>query len=378
MPEVYACAAAYPPAAKSQRLGRDNLGLFRLHNTRFDVIGGLLYYALVVSVGQVGDLFIVFMTVPVHGCANVAPAPCSACHSTQYPLQRPCVHVYSQVIPRCNVMASVLEAPTLLDSLALFGCSIIDALATIFQDSYLSMLVVAGFFLFAHGFACGGGVGCLSHHAAPPKGKAGIGKEGQRLHPSQVLDCFVCCLCVTTTLLDSTPPVMYTCACVSVHCLHLSVCIPHLTTHKTHSTAQIVRARMGGTPQQLLFAVFHAGTHLLVAVVLLLLLELGIETCIHYQAVGREGYHSLYRWYTAFEQEHFPDPQGLRRRLSQWTLGLYPRCLQWLMAIFDVPESIAVTRGVMCQGGGQVLSRVQVRYLVESCCHIQPLPICNC
>ena len=109
---------------------------------------------------------------------------------------------------------------------------------------------------------------------------------------------------------------------------------------------------MGGTPQQLLFATLHAGTHLLVAVVLLLVLELGIETCIHYQSVGREGYHSLYRWYIAFEQEHFPDPQGLRRRLAVWTLGLYPRCLQWLMALFDVPESIAVTRGVMCSGGG--------------------------
>lgn len=117
---------------------------------------------------------------------------------------------------------------------------------------------------------------------------------------------------------------------------------------------------MGGTAQQLLFATLHASTHLLVAVVLLLLLELGIETCIHYQSVGREGYHSLYRWYTAFEQEHFPDPQGLRRWLASWSLGLYPRCLQWLMAVFDVPESIAVTREIMCSGEGAALSRVQV------------------
>lgn len=39
---------------------------------------------------------------------------------------------------------------------------------------------------------------------------------------------------------------------------------------------------MGGAGQRLMFALVHAGTHLLVAVVLLLLLELGIETCIRY------------------------------------------------------------------------------------------------
>lgn len=196
VPQLYACASAYPAAAKSQRLGRDNLGLFRLHNTRFDVIGGLLYYALVVSVRVLvtrgwGGAFL-------KGCALVRCVfgVCGAHEAykgvwkdnrqSHTPAQRTHTHTNTQVIPRCNVMAAVLEAPTLLDSLTLFGRSIGGALSTIFQDSYLSMLVVAGFFLFAHGFACGGGVGCLSHHSAPPRGKGGIGKAGQRLHPSQV------------------------------------------------------------------------------------------------------------------------------------------------------------------------------------------------
>lgn len=52
------------------------------------------------------------------------------------------------------------------------------------------------------------------------------------------------------------------------------------------------------------------------------------------------GYHTLYEWYRSMESEHFPDPTGLRARLEQWTLGLYPACIKYLMSAFDVPEVI--------------------------------------
>ena len=45
----FRCAAAYPSPEQSTRLGRQNLHLFRLKNTRFDVIGGAFYFLLVVS-----------------------------------------------------------------------------------------------------------------------------------------------------------------------------------------------------------------------------------------------------------------------------------------------------------------------------------------
>lgn len=38
------------------------------------------------------------------------------------------------------------------------------------------------------------------------------------------------------------------------------------------------------------------------------------------------------------ESEHFPDPTGLRARMEQWTFGLYPACIKYLMSAFDVPE----------------------------------------
>lgn len=55
------------------------------------------------------------------------------------------------------------------------------------------------------------------------------------------------------------------------------------------------------------------------------------------------GYHTLYDWYRSMESEHFPDPTGLRARLEQWTLGLYPACIKYLMSAFDVPEVTSVS-----------------------------------
>lgn len=44
----FRCAAAYPSPERSLELGRQNLHLFRLKNTRFDFIGGALYFLTVV------------------------------------------------------------------------------------------------------------------------------------------------------------------------------------------------------------------------------------------------------------------------------------------------------------------------------------------
>lgn len=125
--------------------------------------------------------------------------------------------------------------------------------------------------------------------------------------------------------------------------------------------ALAVRARIGGLPATLAYALVHAAFHLSAAVCALLLLELGVETVIRYEGVGRDGYHSLYRWYRAFEAQHFPDPAGLRGTLATYTLGLYPNAIKWLMAAFDVPEAIAVSRTAMCAAGGgaAALTRLQ-------------------
>lgn len=54
--------------------------------------------------------------------------------------------------------------------------------------------------------------------------------------------------------------------------------------------ALAVRTRLGGVPATLAYAAAHAAVHLSAAVGALLLLELGVETVIRYEGVGKEGY----------------------------------------------------------------------------------------
>ncbi|WCJ35383.1 Calcineurin-like metallo-phosphoesterase superfamily protein [Euphorbia peplus] len=106
-----------------------------------------------------------------------------------------------------------------------------------------------------------------------------------------------------------------------------------------------------------IIGILHVSSHLMAALVLMLLLELGIETCIRHNLLATSGYHTLYQWYKTVESEHFPDPTGLRSRIEQWTFGLYPACIKYLMSAFDVPEVMAVTRSNICKKGMASLSR---------------------
>ncbi|KAI4336952.1 hypothetical protein L6164_015419 [Bauhinia variegata] len=106
-----------------------------------------------------------------------------------------------------------------------------------------------------------------------------------------------------------------------------------------------------------IIGVLHVSAHLTAALILMLLLELGVETCIQHNLLATSGYHTLYQWYQSVEKEHFPDPTGLRVRIEQWTFGLYPACIKYLMSAFDVPEVMAVSRSNICKSGIDSLSR---------------------
>ncbi|XP_078432771.1 uncharacterized protein LOC144704284 [Wolffia australiana] len=101
----------------------------------------------------------------------------------------------------------------------------------------------------------------------------------------------------------------------------------------------------------------HVSAHMAAALVLLLLMELGIEMCIGNKLLASSGYHTLYKWYQSIESEHFPDPTELRARIERWTFGLYPACIKYLMSAFDIPEVMAVTRSTICQKGFLSLPR---------------------
>ncbi|XP_048130397.1 uncharacterized protein LOC115757389 isoform X3 [Rhodamnia argentea] len=109
--------------------------------------------------------------------------------------------------------------------------------------------------------------------------------------------------------------------------------------------------------KRVMIGVLHVSVHLTAALILMLLMELGVETCIRHNLLATSGYHTLYQWYREAESEHFPDPTGLRARLERWTLGLYPACIKYLMSAFDVLEVMAVTRTNICKKGLASLSR---------------------
>ncbi|KAK9809330.1 hypothetical protein WJX73_005806 [Symbiochloris irregularis] len=249
----FCCAAAYPSAATSLRLGRLNLHVFRLKNNRFDIIGGALYFLLTVS-----------------------------------------------VLPRCGQVASVLDAPSLPAAAAAFASAALDTAAAIVLESYLSLAALCFLVLMSFGFARAGGVGAAPHQTPHP--------------PDSKTDTFW--------------------------------------------TALALRARSGGLQTQLVFACMHAFTHFAAAVLLMMLLELGVETCIKYEGLGAEGYHSLFSWYQRFEAQHFPDPMGMRELVSRWTGHIYPSVLKFSFALFDVPEAIAVSRIAVCKTG-LALTRIQ-------------------
>mmetsp|Transcript_31178 Transcript_31178/g.92977 ORF Transcript_31178/g.92977 Transcript_31178/m.92977 type:complete len:1354 (-) Transcript_31178:1870-5931(-) len=105
----YVCHAAYPSPSTSLRLGRGNLHLFRLFNTRFDVVGGIVYFLLVVS-----------------------------------------------IIPRCRNIAEILDSDTVLGALQSLLRAYVGALHDIVLESYLSLVVVMLLLLFCYAIAKAG------------------------------------------------------------------------------------------------------------------------------------------------------------------------------------------------------------------------------
>jgi hypothetical protein len=115
----YRCQAAFPSPEDSLRLGRSNLHTFRHVNSRFDIIGGVFYYLLVIS-----------------------------------------------VLPRCTGVAAILEAQSVVEGLKLFFGAGLSTIVEIFESSYISLAAFAFLFIVVFGFAGSGGVGAIS--GVPP------------------------------------------------------------------------------------------------------------------------------------------------------------------------------------------------------------------
>ena len=66
--------------------------------------------------------------------------------------------------------------------------------------------------------------------------------------------------------------------------------------------------------------------------------------------------------------DHFPDPMGVRAFFTKYSLGIYPRVVKYFMAIFDIPEMVAVGRTTICNSYGtwESLTRLQVSPITDT------------
>lgn len=181
----------------------------RFKNSRFDVIGGAIYFLSIVS-----------------------------------------------TLPRCNAGVALLSATSLLDFISAFVAEFAATWHDILMNSYLSLLTVGLFFLLCLGFAKGGGVGAVSGERQQlqreQKRQRKLAQQQQQLQAGSGS------------------------AGVSV----MQRCGMKKAARRSPVVGPLVKLRTGGTSTQMLVAALHAGTHLSLAVVLLLLLELGVEVCI--------------------------------------------------------------------------------------------------
>lgn len=185
--------------------------LRRFKNSRFDVIGGAIYFLSIVS-----------------------------------------------TLPRCKAGLALLSATSFVDFLIAFATEFAATWYDIVMNSYLSLATAVLFFFICFGFAKGGGVGAVSGERQQLQSEQ---KKQHRMAQQQYQQ---------KGLAGS-------------HSVSAGATVCHgfkKPSRRSPVVGPLVKLRTGGSNTQLLVAVLHCGTHLSLAVVLLLLLELGVELCI--------------------------------------------------------------------------------------------------
>jgi hypothetical protein len=179
----------------------------RSKNSRFDVIGGAIYFLAVVS-----------------------------------------------VLPRCSAGAALLSAASAAEFVAALSAEFVAAWRDILMSSRLSLVTAVAFFLVTLGFARGGGVGAVSGEIAARQRQQAAARR-RALRDAQ------------KSGVGSAPAARGQGG-------------GGQPRRRSPVVGPLVRLRTGGLLTQLTVAALHAGAHLSLAVLLMLLLELGVELCI--------------------------------------------------------------------------------------------------
>ena len=211
-------------------------------------------------------------------------------------------------MPQCGHVAAVLEATSLPAACLAFAQATAHAAGAIFTQAYLSLGALAFLFVMTFGFAKGGGAGAIPSGTLPPGSPDGFWLglalrwdlplagplTGNTGHGQGLILSRCVCVCVSAVQqvyhaeacpdrLDRSPDCASLCLRVPILLsLSLLASLSHLWSELLCKPdgPGLCRGRSGGLPTQLMFAAVHTGMHLLAALVLMVLLELGVETCI--------------------------------------------------------------------------------------------------
>jgi hypothetical protein len=183
------------------------------------------------------------------------------------------------ILPRCNAGLALLSSTSLWDFMVVFTQEFMACWYSLFMESYLSLLMACAFFLLCLGFAKGGGVGAVSgERAEQQQAQRARNQRQQQRAQRQGSD-------VNGTGAAAAAAAAGTAAPAAATAGAAGAAVKGSTSgskqkRRSPVVGPLVKLRTGGASNQLLVAMLHTGAHLSLAIVLLLLLELGVETCI--------------------------------------------------------------------------------------------------
>jgi hypothetical protein len=167
-------------------------------------------------------------------------------------------------VPRCTAGVALLSATSLPEFMSVFAAQFAACWHALLMESTLSLATAVGFFLLTLGFAKGGGVGAVSGERQAQQqqqAQAQRARTRQQRRQAQQQQSVAAAPAATSGLAGCGGGIKQ-------------------ARKRSPVVGPLVKLRTGGSACRLLVALAHAGAHLSLAIVLLLLLELGVEVCI--------------------------------------------------------------------------------------------------
>ena len=375
---VYPHARSYPSAEVSRKITFGNLIKFRKKNWRFDVLGGVMYFVLIISVLPLCGLSDYLHAPPLSFIPTFSASVLTSATSTALKHSLSVIKTFTTEAPNAAAAAAAASPagvagsgmPPLMATPASTASSAptVGANEVPEMPTYMSMLNAScpAFppFLFSPG-----------PHADAAVANAEIGNSGfgvaasalalQRTSPLSLVPAPSPAVPAWALL---APPLTLLYYVILLCARHVTVVVAIVASMVVNGGASLIALAFFSViifcfcPSSLPWrrraplAAAHLLLHVFFAITLAMIFEVALEVSAKAGLVGKAGLHALYAAYAEQEAMHFPDPNDIRGTIASLTFGLYPACIRWAMTLFDVLEYSAFFRAQVCQACGNFAS----------------------